>query len=116
VKHTAGEYVRYDDGEIVHTNSAEGYFSIFKRGMRGNYQPARKSTRIAIWRNSTSATITASRLASTTGNVRQWPSKMQTANASRTGNLTKPDYSKAAARRRKNWKPPKHKIKRIWVR
>jgi transposase-like protein len=31
VKHTAGEYVRYDDGEIVHTNSAEGYFSIFKR-------------------------------------------------------------------------------------
>ena len=35
VKHTAGEYVRYDDGEIVHTNSAEGYFSIFKRGMRG---------------------------------------------------------------------------------
>jgi transposase-like protein len=38
VKHTAGEYVRYDDGEIVHTNSAEGYFSIFKRGMRGVYQ------------------------------------------------------------------------------
>jgi len=38
VKHSAGEYVRYDDGEIVHTNSAEGYFSIFKRGMRGNYQ------------------------------------------------------------------------------
>jgi transposase-like protein len=38
VKHTAGEYVRYDDGEIVHTNSAECYFSIFKRGMRGVYQ------------------------------------------------------------------------------
>jgi transposase-like protein len=34
VKHTAGEYVRGD----VHTNSAEGYFSIFKRGMRGVYQ------------------------------------------------------------------------------
>jgi transposase-like protein len=34
VKHSAGEYVRDD----VHTNSAEGYFSIFKRGMRGNYQ------------------------------------------------------------------------------
>ena len=28
------EYVRGD----VHTNSAEGYFSIFKRGMRGIYQ------------------------------------------------------------------------------
>ena len=34
VKHSAGEYAR--DG--VHTNSAEGYFSIFKRGMRGVYQ------------------------------------------------------------------------------
>jgi transposase-like protein len=34
VKHSAGEYVRGD----VHTNSAEGFFSIFKRGMRGIYQ------------------------------------------------------------------------------
>lgn len=34
VRHTAGEYVR---GE-VHTNTIEGYFSIFKRGMRGIYQ------------------------------------------------------------------------------
>ena len=34
VKHSVGEYVRDD----VHTNSAEGYFSIFKRGMRGVYQ------------------------------------------------------------------------------
>ena len=34
VLHSAGEYVRDD----VHTNTAEGYFSIFKRGMRGVYQ------------------------------------------------------------------------------
>src|SRR3984885_4635941 len=34
VKHSDGEYVRGD----VHTNSAEGYFSIFKRGMKGVYQ------------------------------------------------------------------------------
>lgn len=34
VCHTAGEYVR---GE-AHTNTIEGYFSIFKRGMRGIYQ------------------------------------------------------------------------------
>jgi transposase-like protein len=34
VKHSAGEYARDD----VNTNSAEGYFSIFKRGMRGIYQ------------------------------------------------------------------------------
>jgi transposase-like protein len=34
VKHSAGEYVRDD----IHTNTVEGYFSIFKRGMRGIYQ------------------------------------------------------------------------------
>jgi transposase-like protein len=34
VKHSAGEYVRGD----VHTNTVEGFFSIFKRGMRGIYQ------------------------------------------------------------------------------
>jgi transposase-like protein len=34
VKHSAKEYVR---GE-VHTNTVEGYFSIFKRGMKGIYQ------------------------------------------------------------------------------
>ena len=34
VKHQSGEYVR---GEI-HTNTIEGFFSIFKRGMKGVYQ------------------------------------------------------------------------------
>lgn len=34
VRHSAGEYVR----GIVHTNTIEGYFSIFKRGMKGVYQ------------------------------------------------------------------------------
>lgn len=34
VKHTANEYVRGD----VTTNTVEGYFSIFKRGMRSVYQ------------------------------------------------------------------------------
>jgi len=34
VKHSRKEYVRDD----VHTNSAEGFFSIFKRGMKGVYQ------------------------------------------------------------------------------
>jgi len=34
VKHTASEYARGD----VHVNSAEGFFSIFKRGMKGVYQ------------------------------------------------------------------------------
>src|SRR5580704_15249215 len=36
--HTDESNLYYDVGEIVHTNSAEGYFSIFKRGMRGVYQ------------------------------------------------------------------------------
>src|SRR3712207_2686864 len=34
VKHSAGEYVRGD----VHSNTVEGVFSIFKRGMKGVYQ------------------------------------------------------------------------------
>jgi transposase-like protein len=34
IVHSRGEYARGD----VNTNSVEGYFSIFKRGMRGNYQ------------------------------------------------------------------------------
>ena len=34
VTHSKGEYVRGD----VHTNTVEGYFSIFKRGMKGVYQ------------------------------------------------------------------------------
>ena len=38
VTHSADEYVRRDGDEAVHTNTAEGYFSIFKKGMRGNYQ------------------------------------------------------------------------------
>jgi hypothetical protein len=38
VKHSAKEYMRGD----VHTNSAEGVFSIFKRGMRGVYKHCRE--------------------------------------------------------------------------
>jgi transposase-like protein len=40
VRHSSSEYVRYskDGGPAVHTNTIEGYFSIFKRGMKGIYQ------------------------------------------------------------------------------
>jgi transposase-like protein len=38
VKHTANEYVRYEDGYTVHTNTVENVFSVFKRGMKGIYQ------------------------------------------------------------------------------
>ena len=35
VNHSIKEYVR---GKFWHTNTVEGYFSIFKRGITGNYQ------------------------------------------------------------------------------
>ncbi len=47
VKHSDKEYVRYltvggfPDGEpnpVITTNTVEGYYSIFKRGMKGVYQ------------------------------------------------------------------------------
>ncbi len=40
VDHSAYEYVRYVEGgaPTIHTNTVEGYFSVFKRGMRGTYQ------------------------------------------------------------------------------
>ncbi len=34
VNHKTDEYVRGD----IHTNTVEGYYSIFKRGMKGVYQ------------------------------------------------------------------------------
>ncbi|MGV3729348.1 MAG: IS1595 family transposase [Sphingopyxis sp.] len=41
VAHARGEYVRRGDATI-HTNTIEGYFSIFKRGMKGVYQHCQK--------------------------------------------------------------------------
>ena len=39
VDHSKKEYVRYEQGRpVIHTNTVEGYFSVFKRGMRGTYQ------------------------------------------------------------------------------
>ncbi len=38
VTHSHGEYVRYTKERVIHTNTVEGYFSIFKRGMKGVYQ------------------------------------------------------------------------------
>lgn len=41
VNHSAGEYVRRAN-PLVHTNTIEGFFSVFKRGMRGVYQHCSK--------------------------------------------------------------------------
>ena len=38
VKHTAKEYARREGDVVVHTNTIENVFSIFKRGMIGVYQ------------------------------------------------------------------------------
>jgi transposase-like protein len=38
VDHAAEEYVRYDAERVITTNTVEGYYSIFKRGMKGVYQ------------------------------------------------------------------------------
>ncbi|HTR38555.1 MAG TPA: IS1595 family transposase [Bryobacteraceae bacterium] len=37
VNHSAGEYVRYEDGVMISTNSIEGFFGILKRGVNGVY-------------------------------------------------------------------------------
>lgn len=38
VRHSAHEYARREGERVIHTNTIEGYFSIFKRGMKGVYQ------------------------------------------------------------------------------
>ncbi|MCY0146214.1 IS1595 family transposase [Hoeflea sp. G2-23] len=38
VKHSAKEYVRYEGEKVVHSNTIENVFSVFKRGMIGVYQ------------------------------------------------------------------------------
>lgn len=38
VKHSAGEYARYEDGALVTSNTIENVFSVFRRGMHGVYQ------------------------------------------------------------------------------
>jgi hypothetical protein len=55
VHHPSGEYVRGD----VHTNSAEGYFSILEGGMSGIYQHCGKNICVASFRNTTIAGIIA---------------------------------------------------------
>jgi transposase-like protein len=63
VNHSRDEYVHYTNAVMfpsgkpymIHTNTVEGYFSIFKRGMIGVYQHCAESTFTAIWPNLISA-------------------------------------------------------------
>jgi len=43
VTHSADEYVRHEGGKVISTNTVEGYYSIFKRRMKGTYSIARRS-------------------------------------------------------------------------
>jgi hypothetical protein len=38
VNHSEDEYARWEGAKLVSTNTVEGYYSIFKRGMKGVYQ------------------------------------------------------------------------------
>ncbi|HET9406796.1 MAG TPA: IS1595 family transposase [Candidatus Sulfotelmatobacter sp.] len=42
VNHSVSEYVRYEDGVCISTNTIEGYFSILKRGINGVYHQVGK--------------------------------------------------------------------------
>ena len=59
VRHSTGEYVSLADPSI-HTNTVEGFFSIFKRGMKGVYQHCKKHIFTVIWRSLISAIASAS--------------------------------------------------------
>jgi hypothetical protein len=74
----------------VHTNSAEGYFSIFKRGMLGQHCAEKHLHRYLAQYDS--ATTTASRLASMMGNVQLLLSKAPRASVSRTVSLIAPTF------------------------
>jgi transposase-like protein len=42
VKHSAKEYARHEDGQVSHINTAEGFFSLLKRGMIGTFHQVSK--------------------------------------------------------------------------
>jgi transposase-like protein len=75
VNHSRDEYVRGD----IYTNTVEGYYSIFKRGMKGIYQHCAEKHCTATFQSLTSVIPTASHWASTTGNVRTLPSRVRLA-------------------------------------
>jgi hypothetical protein len=45
VNHEQDEYVRREGDNIIATNAVEGYYSIFKRGMKGVYQHCKEKHR-----------------------------------------------------------------------
>jgi ISXO2-like transposase domain len=69
INHSGKEYARGD----VTTNSVEGYFSIFKRGMKGVYQHCIEKHLHRYFAGTISAAITGSYLVTTMPTVRRLP-------------------------------------------
>ena len=80
VNHGAREYARGKGDDLVTTNTVEGFFGIFKRGMVACISIAASSISSAIWTNSASAIPTAASWGSKMPNVRQ--SRLRAAKAS----------------------------------
>jgi transposase-like protein len=49
VNHRHDEYVRYDNGVCITTNTIEGYFSLLKRGIYGNVSSSRQALSTAVF-------------------------------------------------------------------
>jgi ISXO2-like transposase domain len=94
VKHSDYEYARGD----VTTNTVEGYFSIFKRGMKGIYQHCSEKHLHRYLAEYDTATIIALRSATMTPTAPLRRSKVQKANDLHTVNLTKPNFKYQAKR------------------
>lgn len=92
VNHAREEYVRYSAGDVITTNTVEGYYGIFKRGMCTNTAP--KSICTAIWQSSTSATATVLRWAWT---IRIGPKRPLGAQPVSALPIGGPHFSKAGA-------------------
>ena len=106
VNHSAKEYARGD----VTTNTVEGYFSIFKRGMRGNYQHCAEKN---LDRYLAEFDFRYNTRTITDGERAVLAVQVAKASASRIVNLVKADFFFAAARfmrwRKKLPKPKKPK-------
>jgi len=113
------QHVRCEADAFIRGNAAEDVFSLFNRGMKGVHQHcAEKHLHRYLaeldfrFNNRTAVGVNDGERA--TFAVKSAAGKRST------GGLTSPDFSQAAKRfkrwRKKNWKLPKRKIARIWVR
>jgi hypothetical protein len=101
VNHSANEYARL--GSFIHVNSAENYFSIFKRGVIGTYHHISEQHLDRYLAEFDFRYNNRSALASRMGNVRRRPLKVSRASVSRTAYLTKPRSLKQKARAFMRW-------------